>query len=163
MKIGLLTLFLTLISTLAGAQTCQNYINNQHPDNRYQVHNDGTVTDKKTTLMWQVCSRGQVWIAGKCDENAFEYSWDDANSVGRDYAGFGDWRTPTLKELRTLVTYNCYSPSINSNIFPATPNADFWTASTYQNDDSEAWKLNFKKGYDRNSDKTQTNKLRLVR
>ena len=55
-------------------------------------HDDGTVTDTKTGLMWATKDNGDL------------ISWPDALSYCQNYTGGGhtDWRLPTLSELANL-------------------------------------------------------------
>ena len=59
---------------------------------RFVSHDDGTVTDTKTGLMW----------AAK--DNGIPINWPDALSYCQNYSGGGhtDWRMPTLAELASL-------------------------------------------------------------
>ncbi len=67
------------------------YIENDFVDNR-----DGTITDEATGLMWQKDGSDQV-----CDyRRALKYS-DELNN-GR-FAGYADWRIPTIDELKSLI------------------------------------------------------------
>lgn len=62
-KIYMLSLitFFTL-NSLAFAQECRTDIDKTAPDSRYELLNDGKeVRDKKTGLIWQRCSLGQIW------------------------------------------------------------------------------------------------------
>ena len=124
--IFVLGFFLTIIQT-SNAQTILSYMKNNWPDSRYQVHNNGTVTDKYTNLMWKVCSEGQTWSnpsnVAVCDGTAIGGGWPDALIYAKDnnsYAGYNDWRLPNVEELRTLLAYDRHSPAINSTIFPNT-------------------------------------------
>jgi hypothetical protein len=66
---------------------------------------NGTVVDKKTNLQWMRCSLGQAWSGGTCKGKATKYSWKKALDQAKmtHYAGYSDWRVPTLKELQSLV------------------------------------------------------------
>jgi hypothetical protein len=73
------------------------------------------VRDTVTGLQWVRCSLGQTWQARTqtdrqtCNGEAGEFNHNDAidlpelmNEAG-GYAGYTDWRLPTIEELRTLV------------------------------------------------------------
>lgn len=95
---------------------------------RYRINGDGTVTDTETRLMWKRCSEGQS--GEDCSGKAEEYTWDDAISKfgkGVSFAGYSDWRMPTLDEWGTLLECNgviMYDPDGGGcvgTVFPNTP------------------------------------------
>jgi len=69
-------------------------------DGRFIAHDNGTVLDTKTNLMW----------AAK--DNEYDIYWDDAKSYCENYRGGGykDWRMPTKDELAGL-----YDGSVNGH------------------------------------------------
>lgn len=70
---------------------------------RYIENGDGTVTDTVTQLQWMRCSLGQTWNGAGCSGEQKEMTWEEAKGKTARYAGHGDWRTPSIEELRTLV------------------------------------------------------------
>lgn len=66
---------------------------------RFVKNGDGTVTDKKTGLMW----------AAK--DNGIPINWMNAQLYCKEYSGGGytDWRMPNLAELSSL-----YEPKVNN-------------------------------------------------
>lgn len=116
-------------------------------------HQNGTVSDTTHGLMWKKCSEGQSWrqAGNSCDGNAAGLSWDDAlNQVeilnaDQGFAGFKDWRLPTIKELATLVAYDRPSP-IDLNVFPATPSLWYWSGTPFQRQATRAWFVAFGSG-----------------
>lgn len=104
---------------------------------------DGTITSKKTGLMWQRCSIGQVWKNNTCEGNAKKIiGFDVMKYNNNSFAGYKDWRVPSEKELMSLVECsgekneyeNCVkhdtsSPSINLKYFPNTESGGYWTSS----------------------------------
>ena len=113
-------------------QTIKAYVDNEWQDSRYTLHNDGTVTDKATKLMWKVCSEGQNWSdtngSVSCSSTTTTtYSWKGALEHVNSYtfAGHSDWRVPNIKELNSLVALDRYKPSINLSIFPTHQQSGF--------------------------------------
>jgi hypothetical protein len=110
----------------------------------YQVKGS-LVKDMKTGLMWMRCNIGQNWNGSTCTEEAVELSWKQAMNLPQnfDYAGYNDWRVPTIDELESLV--DCHGqinlwllgcigsytpPTILSAVFPNTPKEGFFWASS---------------------------------
>lgn len=129
----------------------------QYIDNR-----DGTITDTGTDLMWKRCSEGLSGL--NCEEGKLEkYKWVDAvqHSKNVDYAGYSDWRLPTVDELKTLVYCSsgvsdkdddrCNNgserPTINQQAFPNTLSNWYWSGSPYASSSDYAWGVDFNYGY----------------
>ena len=162
-KFTLLLAALALSFSLS-AQTINDNIRNDWPDERYQVHDDGTVTDTVTGLMWMQCSLGQD-SEDDCSGSASGYNWEKALGAaeGHVFATYSDWRLPNIKELSSLAARDRYSPAINSTVFPNTPNSSYWSASPNANGSNYAWLLNFAYGYDRYDFRNDNYHVRLVR
>jgi hypothetical protein len=56
-------------------------------------------------------------------------SLDSAKVLTNSFAGQSDWRLPTRDELLSLADFSKYSPSINTNVFPAVSALDFLSAT----------------------------------
>ena len=153
-----------LVRLVSGGGEPSTLINT--PDDRYTVNDNGTVLDKKTMLMWKKCSEG---LSGNdCSTgNISTHNWKSALQLAQSdtTADYDDWRLPNIKELRSLVSYDHYNPSINSSIFPNTiNNVNYWTSSPHFNTVSDSWFMNFFTGSDGNSDRYYSNfAVRLVR
>jgi len=167
--VGLL-LLATLSMTGGSLQAaCQAGIPLSTPDSDLIPNNDGTVTHSKTGLMWKVCSEGQAWQPGNCTGTAGAYTWQAALQIpeslnaGGGFAGFTDWRLPNIKELASIVELGCYSPAINSKVFPATSSNVCWSDSPLADLSGRAWGVNFNYGYDYYDSRNSTHRVRLVR
>ena len=70
---------------------------------------DGTVTDMTTGVMWQQATEGSM-------------NWEAAIShcEALSLAGYDDWRLPNRRELRSIVDYSRYNPTIDTAVFPGT-------------------------------------------
>ncbi|MCI5178540.1 MAG: DUF1566 domain-containing protein [Candidatus Electrothrix sp. AW3_4] len=153
---------------------------------QYIDHGNGTVTDTKTGLMWKRCSEG---LSGdNCEEGKAErYNFDEAVEKFKSvkYAGYADWRLPTVDELRTLIycsngtsqqdawdkgcnkdysSNGFETPTINQQAFPNTPAWWYWSGSPYADYLVYAWVVYFVNGFS-NVDLRSYNHLavRLVR
>ena len=161
-----------------GEQKVDGSIVNEWPDNRYNQHGDGTVTDTKTALMWKQCPEGQngsscSFHSGVADVYTWEEALKRAEALNKSgFAGYNDWRVPNIKELASLVALDRFSPSINSSVFPKTEKDDFWTSTPSNNinkksngDRDGALYVNFDTGGDHygeeSGDKKIYDKLRL--
>ncbi|WP_205273126.1 Lcl C-terminal domain-containing protein [Leptospira ainazelensis] len=112
---------------------------------------DGTIEDTLTKLRWRKCSKG---LSGTgCLTGSFAPSnWKNALShctgLGLGPAG-NPWRLPSVNELRTLVDHNFNDPALverSGNFFPNTQNGDYWTATTFLPDSTQAFIVSFADG-----------------
>ncbi|WP_052501605.1 protein kinase domain-containing protein [Thiomicrospira microaerophila] len=131
---------------------------------RYIDNQDGTVTDKKTNLIWMRCSLGQAWNGHTCVDQPNVYDWQEALDISEQttYAGSRDWRVPTIEELRSIVEAN-NNPAICSEAFPNTHPGFYWSASPYANYSSYAWGVGFHDGSDYYNYRLNGSHVRLVR
>ena len=85
-----------------------NYTGIQHA---YQDNGNGTVTDSNTGLMWQKAPSSE------------RYDWTEAMLYAENltFAGYDDWRLPTIKELYSLINFNgnmlTHTPYIDTDYF----------------------------------------------
>jgi len=118
----LLVVFCMLsLSPLGYAQRCNENGRSARVD--FILHDDGTVTHKKSGLMWKVCSQGQEWELGLCVGEPSRFNWKQAlqepSIINAGQDRYSNWRVPNIKELISIVEFNC-SPAINEEIFPLT-------------------------------------------
>ncbi len=146
------------------------------PDSIYIDNFDGTVTDKETALTWAKCSVGQTWADNtandgsddQCTGSASTHTWKTAleqaqSANGVSLLGQTDWRLPNVRELKSLAETACYSPAINSSLFPSTVSNWYWTSSPYAADAYDAWFVHFEVGYESANVKNSNHYVRLVR
>lgn len=156
-----------LITNHANAeQTINPNIKHDWEDSRYTVNVNNTVTDSKTNLIWKRCQQG-LSDSGCATGSATSHNWQDALDLADDsnFAGFTDWRLPSIKELRSIAAYDRYTPAINSTVFPNTSSSLFWSGSPSANFFNSAWELPFDYGESGNgiSFRSNNNYVRLVR
>ena len=158
-------LLIALSLNLSAAQNTN--IVDDWPNSRYRIQGDGTVIDTKTGLMWMQCSLGQTHEASDnyCSGSTIEYTWQAAlaEASGYSLADYDDWRLPNRKELRSLVAYDRYSVSINSDIFPNTQSSYYWSSSPSYSSNSYAWGFSFTDGDDLDLSRDSSYSIRLVR
>ena len=166
---GGLWLTLLAMSYAVQAQTCKpESIPASTPNSQLQDNGDGTITDTKTGLIWKRCLEGQS--GSDCASGSAEaFTWQQAlqraqtvNSSG-GFAGFSDWRLPTIKELSSLVEHQCVDPAINLTRFPNASNHWLWSSSAVAGSADDAWSVSFYNGYSYWGNKGSDNQLRLVR
>ena len=118
----------------------------------YLVYKNGTVKDTKTHLMW------------KQEPEVGEYIWDNAmQQFGSNvsFAGYDDWRMPTMDELKTLLSEDG-SEELNQKVFRGL-SGTFWSASPYVGNGYGAWVVHFDYGSDGWYGKYDACQVRLVR
>jgi len=98
------------------------------PPGRYET-TDETVTDTVTLLVWQRHVEAQT------------RTWDDAKSycAALNLAEHtGDWRLPTIRELRSLLDLHQTS-AIDPTAFPGTPPGFYWSTTPSVVTTGSAW------------------------
>ncbi len=144
---------------------------------QYVDNGDGTITDKKTGLMWEKLSDD-----GTVHDWNNTYTWEDAftDKIATLNSGFGfayykDWRLPNVNELQTLADYGRAGPAIdpvfNTSCAPGctvttcscTQADGYWSSTTYQFNPVYAWPVNLFDGSVGLSDKTFDFYARAVR
>ncbi|KAB2898864.1 MAG: DUF1566 domain-containing protein, partial [Dokdonella sp.] len=165
-----LILLLASLAAPLAAQTCPPGNPRVAPDSRYVVSepdpsghpNERVVRDLRTGLEWKQCSEGQT--GASCTGTASGMNWSAALGAAQaaTWAGHTDWRLPNINELRSLVETGCINPSINTTMFPGTPNSFYWSSTTYPNV-SNAWNVYFGYGYPYANGKGNDQQVRLVR
>jgi len=161
-------LLLSIMPSIASAQqTCITEIPDLNPTTRYTNHGDGTVTDKDTGLMWKQCLEGVSGINTCTTGTVTTHTWKAALELTADanFAGYSDWRVPNLTELESLVTQNCYNPSINETLFPndAANSDSVWSSSPVVNNSFDARDVGFIYGGTSSGSRGNSGRVRLVR
>jgi hypothetical protein len=136
--------------------------------NRYAEQQDGTIFDTKTSLHWMRFALGQSWNGKSNITEAKRYSWQEALNAADEFnqtggfAGYQDWRVPTIDELKTIVEKG-KKPAINHAMFPATPLSLFWSSTSAPSLNQSAWAVYFYGGSAYWYGKTSYYFVRLVR
>lgn len=73
--------------------------NSNYGENSFVDNGNGTITDKKTGLMWNQNDSGQ----GLNWQEAL--AWVEEKNIA-NYLGYSDWRLPNVKELQSIVEYS---------------------------------------------------------
>lgn len=142
----------------------------------------GCTRDNVTNLIWEVKT-----IGGLRDKDAL-YTWYESNDVinggekGDNCAGINcntesfvaavnqqglcganDWRMPTRHELHSIAHQGRSKPSIDITLFPNTAANGYWTATPVAAHTFNAWYVNFEYGWDYWDNKSNQQRVRLVR
>ncbi len=136
-----------LAASISAAE-CTLSVSSTTPTHRFVIHDDGTATDSRTGLRWQRCPLGYELDNGgndypgddRCvvDGAATLFDWQAALAAAAAFndagggSGFTDWRVPGLRELSSIVEFQCLQPAINADVFPDTPAANFWSSTPYR-------------------------------
>jgi len=115
--------------------------------------------DNVTNLVWSLQTQTATWNAA----SAGSYPNAGHNSASR--CGFNTgWRLPTRRELLSIVHNGlAAAPTVDANYFPSTQASWYWTSDTYAPYPSNAWVVDFDKGYTSADPKTYSYCVRLVR
>lgn len=102
---------------------------------------------------------------GACSDSSCD-TWNYVKAVNAaGLCGFGDWRLPTKDELGSINDSLRLSnpPTIDTEFFPHTQAAEYWSGTAYRFQWDAAWAWNFQFGHDRVDWKKSTKHVRLVR
>jgi len=105
--------------------------------NNYNSTNDDIVLDEVTGLMWLKCTVVDKNVADtddNCGGTNTKLSWSQASETCSklNYAGYDDWKLPTLSELFTILNFDNW-PLVYSEYFPdteVTVNEGYWTTTS---------------------------------
>ena len=138
------------------------------PTSSFSVLGDGTVLAPKTKLMWMRCLVGQTLSNGVCTGASSAFTWADALNAAKaqTFAGYNDWRLPSVKELLSIQEDRCYAPSLNADLFPISEPFTAWSSTpsavNLANYFDEAWTVG-DSGFVSRITKYQTLNILLVR
>ena len=123
---------------------------------------DGSERDKDNTYRW-----GGLTAIGRNNSSREGEYYEDWNSIinvtnGEQLCGYGDWRIPSVEQLRSIVNYSRTNPSIDLYYFPNTKSGIYWTASPLADDGEYAWQFYFDYGYDYGDYRHHPSHVRLV-
>ena len=110
-------------------------------------------------------NNGRCVDSSNCDTEKYT---TQVNITG--LCGFSDWRLPQPQELMSLFNSEAMSPGIGSprsnidiNYFPNTQSSDYWAASSYVPNPTNAWFVRFNSGGIYAGTKSDGRYVRLVR
>ena len=151
--------------------SCNANLLRNTPDSRFTasepVSGEPVVSDSATGLTWKKCTQG-LSGSGCANGSALAMSWSDAISAANSetFAGFSDWRLPSVQELNSIVETAC-RPFLNNTFFPDTSTIagaiHYWTGTTFSLNPTGAYRIDFSAGYLGWDLKTELHYVRLLR
>ncbi len=133
---------------------------------KYVISDDQQeVLDTQTGLIWRRCVEGMTWNGTTCVGEPFgamlqeglQRAASEARLTGKA------WRLPNIKELTSLVDTSQQNLAIDLAVFPATPNDQVWSSSSYSLDAFFGWVVHFYYGSSYYTYLEDTGVIRLVR
>lgn len=106
-------------------------------------------------------SAGSCHTAGRCDTEKYVQDVNAAPGL----CGATDWRLPTALELESLLDLDGQELRIDTDFFPHTDAAPFWSGSASAEEASHAWAIRFDpfNSYTRSEVRSHPFRVRLVR
>ena len=148
----------------------------------YTDNYDGTLTDDNTGLMWEIKDGGDGIedLNNPHDvDNRYTWSLDYADTApngtvfteflaelnNNQFAGYDDWRLPTVKELQSLVDYSVpyQGPVVALDLPGETAQHSYWSSTSDTYDATFVWYVRFDYGLISNMKKNNLNAVRAVR
>jgi len=115
-----------------------------------EPNKDPVWVDQTTNLMWQV------------DNPEETMNWEEAIEYCKNltYAGYNDWRLPSIKELTSIIDYSKHLPACKIEEIKS---SSYWSASIYASSSDYAWRVDFYDGNVSGYSKSDSYFVRAVR
>ena len=121
------------------------------PAPRFIDHDDETITDNLTGLMW--AKNANLPNGEKTWQGALDYVKSINNGTG--LGGHYDWRLPNRKELFSLIDRSRNSPALPSDsTFQNVQAGYYWSSTTYASNTDVAWVVSMWSGVVNNNNKS---------
>ena len=115
---------------------------------------------------------GMIWEVKTADNKDSTHTWGSRTSLvtaanaensGSGLCGITNWRVPSVNELFSIINYNNYNPSIDSDYFPNTSGSSFWSEQEVVDIPANAWPVDFSDGSNSATNaKSNSRRVRLV-
>ncbi len=132
-----------LLISMAWSQ-CYTDLPSTAPNQRFEVHNDGTATDLVTGLMWQRCPNNWTWNGEACEGRTDDLQLHGALQIAASsrVGGYDDWRVPNIKELMSLIEFQCDPQRYNAEVFYIDSGDNLYGSSSISGE-FEVYEFNF--------------------
>lgn len=117
----------------------------------FDVHGDGTLTDRVTLLSWQRCLAGRQGAG--CTGTAQKMSWQQAEIYCQEliWAGHDDWRLPHIQQLHPLAFYGSFDTGLDPAVFPDPPDdllgVYLWSSTEVAASPGQGWSMDASDGW----------------
>lgn len=124
--------------------------------------------DEDTCLMWEVktevnIEHQYIWSEEYADDIKDAFSYANQLNIHK-YAGFDDWRVPTIKELKTIITEKDNNENyIKLALSKNTVKNYYWSSTPVTKNNNLAWYVYFSFGCTYEYDKVHSLHVRCVR
>ena len=109
------------------------------PSPRFTDNANGTVTDNLTALIWLKnanCFGARTWEQALANANALA----NGQCTLTDGSTAGQWRLPNVREQQSLIDYGRVNPALpTGHPFSGVQTNNYWSATTYAYNTSNAW------------------------
>lgn len=134
------------------------------PVPRFTDHEDGTVTDNLTGLMWV---KAPHELPGNIADPWSSKLWNDALAFcdDLDFAGHTDWRLPNVREIQSLMDYRQGALRLlpDGHPFEGIIGGIYWTSTSRLADADSKFSISFNDGHVGRSWNTQDREVWPVR
>jgi len=113
------------------------------------IPRDHIVIDLNSGVEWLRCSVGQNWNGETCTGEIVKLNHEnikEAIKLANEQLG-GEWRLPSLAELKGLLCMECEGVKIDQETFPNTSPEPYWTGERNPYASRHIYTVNFINGY----------------
>ncbi len=126
--------------------SCNKMRDGGHPiaDNVTEEEGFSMVFDNNTGLIWETKSNDPVALNSIHKRYTYGQALDYIEILNENmYGGFSDWRMPNREELRSIVSYGKYSPSLADTFDDMCACEFYWSCDPYGANPDLVWGIYF--------------------
>lgn len=153
---NILIICLFFIQNVSAQQICDSDKPRSTLIDNFQLTSSGFViqnyydneSKQRKKRYWMACSVGQIWTGLDCEDSRQELNFKKAtervNSIR--FAGFEDWKIPSVEEFRSIIEWQCKSPAVDQLFFPGIDFYSYWTRDKSKKNKDLVWVIDFLTG-----------------